>query len=323
MDNKQKLKELFKNMNNIKLLPNLLVFAEVAQSGSFTAAAARLKISKSAASQQVSRLEKQIGVQLLTRNTRGLALTSVGKNLLQRSELLKDQVELALQELVHADESPSGTFSVTLPHMMMRDIVAPALRQLCIEFPLIQPRLLVTDKPLDLIAENLDVAIYLGTPPDSNYRALPLPSVSEIFCATPTYVRQSGEPTTLADLANHSWISTAWQLPEIEIFSTAPSKAPTRLRLKPFATCNGLYPALELTTADMGYVLLPETVARPLLENGKLLHILKHHHGPVWPAHFVHPFQGRRPPHVTRFYQLVEFFIGKAHSKAASPARGG
>lgn len=321
MDNKHKTNELFEKMNNIKLLPSLLIFAEVARTGSFTAAAKRLKISKSAASQQVSRLERQIGVQLLSRNTRSLALTNVGKKLLQRSELLQDQVELALRELVQADESPAGAFAVTLPHMMMRDIVAPAIRQLCIEFPLIEPNLVVTDQPLDLIRDNLDVAIYLGALPDSNYRALPLPDVSEIFCATPTYIRQHGDPENLDDLANHSWVATRWQLPEIKIAGSSSHATPRRLKLKPFATCNGLYPALELATADMGFILLPETVARPLLENGKLQHILKQNHGPVWQARFVHPFQGQRPPHVTRFYQLVKFFLGKAHRDHYPPAK--
>ena len=131
-------------MNNVKLLPSLLIFAEVAQRGSFTDAAQHLGMSKSAVSQHISRLEEQIGVQLLSRNTRGMALTAYGTKLLSRSELLKDQVALAFQELDSAEQTPSGLFSVTFPHLLEKDVVTPALAQLCKEFPRIEIKVLIT-----------------------------------------------------------------------------------------------------------------------------------------------------------------------------------
>ena len=168
-------------MNSVKLLPSLLIFAEVANKQSFTGAAKHLGMSKSAISQQITRLEKDIGQQLLSRNTRGMSLTAAGKRLLGRCELLRDQVDLALDEINDSKEEPSGVLALTIPHSCEKDIVIPALRQLCLEFPKIQPDLLVTDQPTDLIQNNLDIAIYAGELKDSNYRALPIGTCSEIF----------------------------------------------------------------------------------------------------------------------------------------------
>ncbi|PWQ93433.1 LysR family transcriptional regulator [Leucothrix arctica] len=86
-------------MTKIKLLPSLITFSEVALQGSFTKAAKLLGMSKSAVSQQITRLEAELGVQLLKRNTRGLSVTTAGEKLLKRCELLKGQVDMAFFEL--------------------------------------------------------------------------------------------------------------------------------------------------------------------------------------------------------------------------------
>lgn len=304
-------------MNNIKLLPNLLVFAEVARQGSFTMAAKYLKISKSSASQQITRLEEHVGVQLLTRNTRGLSLTAFGEKLLTRSELLKDQVELAMQELVSAEQTPSGPFSITMPHVMMKNLVAPALKQLCIEYPNLEPRLIITDEPLDLIRENLDVAIFVGKLRDSNYRALLINSFSEIFCASPAYIEQHGIPKTLDDLANHHWISAKWQEASLSVYSKDKNKKPQKLSLTPYARCNVLASAIELARQDMGIVLVPEIVADALFKKGEMRQVLNQYHGKEWPVYLLHPFQGEKPLHVTRFYQLVKCFLARAKVAAS------
>lgn len=196
-------------MNNIKQLSALLIFAEVANRQSFTGAAKYFGMSKSAISQQIKRLEQDIGQQLLSRHTRGMALTATGEKLLRRCELLRDQVGLAFEELNHSKEVPSGTFAVTIPHSCEKDIVIPAISQLCLEFPEIEPKILVTDEPKDLIQNKLDVAIYAGELKDSNYRALPIGKIGEYFCASPTYRQRNGQPANVDELQNHRLIATS------------------------------------------------------------------------------------------------------------------
>jgi len=300
-------------MNNLKLLPAMLAFAEVARRKSFTLAAQHLGISKSAVSQQIKRLEQHLGQQLLSRHTRGMSLTGVGEKLLERCELLQTQVDLALEELTSAKEAPSGIFALTIPHSCERDIVIPALNQLCLEFPKIEPKILVTDQAKDLIKDKLDVAIYGGTLKDSNYRALPIGSMREICCAAPGYVRQKGLPDNPKDAADHRWISPPWQGREIKLFANFDLSRSTSVEIDAFAHTNTLPSALEMALQNMGIALLPEVVLQAHIREGRLLRVLPDYQGAQWDFHLVHRFSGEKPVHITRFYQLVRHFFDKAH----------
>jgi DNA-binding transcriptional LysR family regulator len=302
-------------MNNIKMLPSLLAFAEVAKLESFTLAAKQLGMSKSAVSQQVKRLEDHIGQQLLSRHTRGMSLTAAGEKLLLCSELLQDQVNLAFEELNSSKETPSGIFALTIPHSCERDIVIPALNQLCIEFPLIEPKLVVTDESRDLIQDNLDVALYTGELKDSSYRALPVGNVGEIICASPAYIQKHGPIKNLEELAQQRWIAAPWQNNSLNLFKSTKLSDKVELDVHFCAHTNTLPTVLEMVINDMGVALLPEFVLQTALANGRLVRILSSHQGRQWPFYMVHRFQGEKPIHITRFYQLVKHFFAKASSK--------
>ncbi len=303
-------------MNNIKLLPSLLVFANVANRGSFTQAAKHLGMSKSAVSQQVSRLEDALGSQLLSRNTRGLSVTTLGQKLLARCELLQDQVDLAFIEMSNAERMPTGSFSVTFPHALERDIAVPAMRQLCQEFPGLEPRLFVTDQKMDLVRDKLDVAVFGGDPKDSSYRALPVGTMTEVWCATPAYVQRFGEPSKPDELLQHRWIATDWQKSPLTIFKNATNSPPERVEMTSFARTNALPCAIEMAKQDMGVVLLPDVVCLPLIHDNTMVRVLSKYRGPRWPFYFLHPFQVEKPLHVTRFHQLVSHFFAKAQVSA-------
>lgn len=297
-------------MNKTKLLPSLLIFAEVAKQGSFTRAAELLKMSKSAISQQVSRLEESLGQQLITRNTRGLALTSVGQKLLKRCELLQDQVDLALVELANHEQEFSGSFSITFPHSIQHEIAIPAITQLCQEYPGLEPRIIVSDEKHDLVKDKLDVAIYAGELKDSSYRALPIGTMTEIWCASGNYIQRKGHPKQPAELEQHRWIATQWQK-EIQKLTCATGQEEV-IKLNSFAKVNTLPCAIELAQQDMGLVLLPDISASPALLNKSLVRVLPDHHGARWPFYFMHAFQADKPQHVTRCYQLISYFFTKA-----------
>lgn len=300
-------------MNNLKILPSLLAFAEVARQQSFTLAAKQFGISKSAISQQVKRLEEQMGQQLLSRHTRGMSLTAAGKKLLIRCELLQDQANLAFEEINSSKETPSGIFALTIPHSCEKDIVIPALNQLCIEFPDIEPNVLVTDEAVDLIKENLDVALYAGELKDSNYRALPVGSTGEIICASPAYLQKFGPVNNLEDLYQQRWISTLWQNNNLTVYEQNSPSEKIELDIKYFAKTNTLPTVLEMLTHDMGMALLPEFVLQESITNNELIRVLPSYQGRQWPFYLVHRFQNEKPVHISRFYQLVKHFFAKAN----------
>jgi len=299
-------------MNNLKVLPSLLIFARVAKEQSFTEAAKQLDMSKSAVSQQVKRLEAHLGQQLLSRHTRGMSLTSAGSKLLDRCELLQDQVELALQAVDSSKNAPSGVFAVTTPYSCEKDIVIPALHQLCLEFPNIQPSILVSDEVQDLIKNKLDVALSFGELKDSQYRALPVGSVGEILCASSVYTQKNGPFKELAELEKQRWIPAPWQRQGLAVYEQGDSGKRHDLKVSFAASVNTMPTTVEMVLQGMGMALLPLFAVQELLATGRLTQVLPQYQGRQWPAYMVHRFQNDKPLHVTRFYELVKHFFAKA-----------
>lgn len=295
------------------MLPALLIFAEVANKQSFTRAAKQFGMSKSAVSQQIKRLEQDIGQQLLSRHTRGMSLTASGERLLRRCELLRDQVDLALAELDNNKDMPVGTFALTIPYSVEKDIVIPALCQLCREFPKIEPDILVTDSPKDLIRDNLDVAIFAGDLKDSNYRAQPIGRASEIFCATPAYVLKHGELNQKSDLSQHRIIATSWQTNKLTIYKNNDFAEKHIVTPNYIAKSNTLPSVVDMVLHEMGVALLPHFVIQSEFATGRLVRVLSDYQGWQWPFYMVHRFHREKPMHITRFYQLTKHFFLKSN----------
>ena len=291
-------------MNNTKQLSRLMIFTSVAQKGSFTQAGDALGITKSAVSQQIKALESEMGIRLLNRTTRGLSLTALGEKLLLRCQLLQDQVELAYADIATAVENPSGRFAITYPHTLESIIVMPAIEQLCREYVGLEPELVVSDSSLDLVENNLDVSLHAGELADSSYRALPVGTIKEIFCATPNFLNRNRIPKTVEDLMTLHWVSTAWQQPKMAIFDVN-SNEKTEIKLKQFARVNTLPSALQMGLRHMGIMLVPDVTAMPLIKSGELVHIMDNITGPLWPVYMIHAYQKEKPIHFTRFHQLI------------------
>jgi len=301
-------------MNNVKDLSSLLIFAEVAKQQSFTLAAKKFSMSKSAVSQHIKRLEQSTEQQLLSRHTRGMSLTAAGEKLLSRCELLQDQVELAFEELTKNKETPSGPFAITIPHAFEKDIAIPALSQLCREFPKLQPELQVSDQINDLIENNLDVAITCGELKDSNYRALPIANIREFFCATPAFINKHGELKSPEDLSRVNVIATSWQKSTLDIYKNDDHLNKQVLAISFYAKANTLPGALAMVSQGMGVALLPELVIQKLVTSGQLVRVLPEFQGKLWPFYMLHRFHGEKPVHITRFYQLIKHYFSKANS---------
>jgi len=243
-------------------------------------------------------------IRVLNRTTRGISTTALGEKLLSRCHVLKDQVDLVLKDIANAEENPQGRFAITLPHSLECNVVMPAIEQLCLEYPGIEPELIVSDSSLDLVENNLDVAIHAGELTDSSYRALPIGTLTEIFCATPLYLNKNIMPVKLTDLAQLKWIATSWQKQKMPVYDIC-TKEKSILELNQFSKVNNFPSALSMALRHLGVVLLPENVAKPLIQSGELVHIMKNYTGPLWPLYTVHAYQRDKPIHLTRFHQLV------------------
>ena len=291
-------------MNNIKQLSRLMIFATVVKQGSFTGAAKELGITKSAVSQQIKSLETELEIRVLNRTTRGISTTALGEKLLSRCQILRDQVDLVLKDIATAEENPRGRFAITLPHSLEKDIVMPAIEQLCHEFPGLEPELIVTDGSLDLMENNLDVAVHAGELPDSSYRALPVGTITEIFCATPLFLNRTLTPKKLDELSKLKWIATSWQKAKMPVYSIC-NQDKTIVQLTQFSKVNTFPTAVSMALRHLGLVILPDFVAKPLINSGELVHIMDKYIVKLWPLHTVHAYMGEKPIHLTRFHQLI------------------
>lgn len=306
---------LFKNMNVVKLAPLLLIFAEVAKQRSFTGAAKKLDMSKSAISQQIKRLEESVEMQLLARSTRGVVLTTNGEALLSRCELLTEQLHHVVQDVQQVKAQPSGRFKVSVPPFFERNIVVPTIKQLCIEFPLIQPEIQVTGKWQDLIEHQLDAAIFGGDLKDSEYKAQSIGRVHDVFCASPRYLQQYGPVDSLKQLIHsHRFIATPWQQGKTQLWH---DNEVIIVDLPQAAYTNNLSTLVEMVSLDMGIGLLPSFVAKQCIQQGalgvvrqeNLVQVLPKLRGRDWHFYMLHRYQRNKPAHVSRFYQLTQYYF--------------
>lgn len=194
----------FSNMETIMdRLREMEVFAQVAASGSLSAAARVLGMSVGAVSKHLAALEARLGARLLLRTTRRLNLTVEGDAFLPRARAILADVTEA-EAVVASDSRPlSGFLRVTASAGFGRTHVAPLVAEFLSHHPDLRLHLLLTDNVLDLVEENIDVALRFGVLADSRLLARRLAANWRVVCATPEYLARHGRPSSPADLAGH------------------------------------------------------------------------------------------------------------------------
>lgn len=178
----------------------------VLEVGSFAGAAARLGMSASQASKLVSRLEADLGVQLIRRTTRALAPTEVGQAYYERIKGLLDEFDALDAAVRNASGAPSGRLRLTAPISFGASQLVPILMDFARAFPEIQLDVSFSDRVVNLIDEGFDAAVRIGRPGDSSLVARKLCAIRIVLAASPTYLAERGTPRTPADLAGHDCI---------------------------------------------------------------------------------------------------------------------
>lgn len=184
-------------------LAAMKVFARVAELGSFSAAADALDLSRAMASTQIAALEKRYGVRLLNRTTRKVALTSEGERFLEHCRRVFSELQAAEDDLSRAREKPSGRLKVDVPGAFGRYLLMPALPAFLARYPEVQIDVRINDRLVDLVAEQVDVAVRGGTITDPNLVVRRAVGSRWITCASPAYLDEHGWPQVPADLAPH------------------------------------------------------------------------------------------------------------------------
>ncbi|AZO00724.1 LysR family transcriptional regulator [Mesorhizobium sp. M9A.F.Ca.ET.002.03.1.2] len=192
-------------LNEPAALAEMAAFAAIADARSFTKAAARIGRDATILSRRLASLEERLGVRLLHRTTRSVSLTEAGSDFLIRVRAILaaiDEAEAAAS--AHSGGRPRGVLRLALPGSFGRMWIGPLLPQFLAEFPDVHIEAEFSNRFVDLVAENFDVAIRLGALEDSRLVARKIATRRRLLCAAPSYLARRGTPSTPEALLEHS-----------------------------------------------------------------------------------------------------------------------
>ena len=187
-------------------LKSMVVFAQIVEQGSLTAAAKQLGLTRAVASYHLKKLETQLEGTLLNRSTRTMALTAAGIAYYERCRIITEQANAANQQIENIKSEPQGLLKISCPVNVGMQLIVPAINTFKRQYPKIQIDLQLTDDVVDIIKNGFDFAIRGVALSDSNLQATKLTTMSTCICGAPEYFAHFGKPKTPLELAEHQWV---------------------------------------------------------------------------------------------------------------------
>ncbi|GGF64109.1 transcriptional regulator [Azorhizobium oxalatiphilum] len=300
------------------------VFVRVVDQGGFSAAARELRLTPSAVSKLMSRLEQRLGARLLNRSTRRLQLTPEGTAFYERSVRLLADLDEA-ERSVAASEEPRGRLRVNANVPFGHHFLAPALADFLTRYPGISLDMVLTDKVVDLMEERMDVAVRAGPLKDSQLVARKLGETRQVIVASPAYLARMGMPQRPADLEAHNRIGFCY-LRQIEGWPLRGEREGETLTVRPEGNAmasdgEGLR---HLVLGGVGMARFGMFHVAHDIAAGRLVPVLEAFNpGDLDPLHAVYLGQGGNMPARVRVYLdfLVEVVAPRFIAAAMADAR--
>ena len=283
------------------------IFAAVVEAGSMTGAAKSLGMTPSAVSQHISQLENLLGLTLLHRSTRRLSLTEAGEVVWQGCRVLQQTLSETELRLSEVRDSLLGEVRITAPVGMAGQPLALALSLLLQAHPGLTIQIIADDEKRDLIAERIDVALRVGSLPDSTLVARKLGQTRMLLCAAPAYLARKGTPRTPTDLATHDWL--CGEMLGSGLLLLDEKGGEHRVRFKPKLLCNNVLPLRQFALAGQGISLQPEGEISEDLAQGRLLELLPGFRVAPMEIHAITP-QREIPEKVRRVVEALRSYFG-------------
>ncbi|CCK00912.1 LysR family transcriptional regulator [Cronobacter sakazakii] len=303
-----------------KQLQDMALFALVAETGSFTAAAQKAGLPKSSVSQRISQLEAHVGLRLLNRTTRKLSLTFAGEHYLVHCREMLDASERADLAIQRLRDNPSGRLRITSPAGIGATLLARMNAEFLAKYPEITLEVFISDDVRDLVMEGFDVALRTGKPQDSSLIGRKIGHCPRYLLASPAYLARHPALTHPSQLVDHHVIVhrawSEWLLQrDRELY---------RCHLNQMHQTDNLLYARESALAGAGITLLPAFLLDDSLAEGALVNVL-----PEWTVtgndlYLVYPGRKLNAPAlvsyinfaleyegVTQFYDNLSAFVSK------------
>lgn len=281
---------------------NLLrLFVLVAQTASFTTAATRLGVKRSSVSRGVAALERSLGVQLFSRTTRRVALTTAGADLFAKVGPRLASLEEALGSVPEREELPSGELRLTAPNDLGETFLPVILAGFCERYPAVRLDVRVTNRRVDLVGEGFDVGLRAATKlTDSSLVAKRLANMEMMAYASPTYLARAGTPKTAVEASSHAWVWFSGVKP--------PASLPA-LSDKPRVVADDMLFVASALAAGMGIGFLPRFHAQAGVTAGRLVRVLPRITLPASSLYFVYPHAQHVPRKVTALRDYIVEYL--------------
>lgn len=297
----------------VEELKRIGVFTKVVQTKSFSEAARQLGVAKSGVSKQIRLLEEQIDVKLFNRSTRQLTLTEAGKIYYRHCEHIVNRAELALDELRHYQNQPTGTIRISAPIPFGRTILMPVIKQLSELYPKLNVDLQLDDKVVNIVEQGIDLALRVGALQDSNLIAKKLCDTPAMLIASPQYLANVDIPVSPSDLTSHKWLALSVQAsPYTKSFFHKETNEKTTVSLQGSLSINSVEAIISAAVSGLGLSMLAKVTIEDYLKSGQLITLLPDYKANPVPIYAVYPHKEHLPSKVKIFLKLLDQYCSNA-----------
>lgn len=284
-------------------------FSTLAASGSLSSAARELGITTAAVSKRLSQMESRLGLSLVHRTTRRMAMTPEGELYLEHARRILSEIDDLGQLLGSAKIAPKGLLRVNATLGFGRNHVAPIISRFAAEYPQVEVQLQLSVNPPLLSDDAFDVCVRFGAPADSRAVAVRIAANRRLLCASPAYLSRRGQPKTPGDLAAHNCIGIrqgddAYGVWRLTSGSGADRRTET-VKIRGNLVTNDGGIAVDWALAGHGILMRAEWDIARHLRSGKLVQVLPHFETPDADIFAVYPQQRQRSPRVRAFVDFL------------------
>jgi DNA-binding transcriptional LysR family regulator len=281
-------------------LESIKVFVAVAREGGFSAAARALGLPLPTVSRKVADLEASLGVRLFERSTRQVVLTDAAAPYFEACRRVLDDLREADEIVTGEFRAPRGEMTVTAPVGFGRQHLQPVVAEFLRAYPEIDMQLMLVDRLVDLLDEQVDVAVRISELPDSSLVARCVGAIRMVVCAGPDYLRARGTPSHPGELVGHDCISWASLGPR-KAWLFCAAGAQVMFPIRPRLTTTLPESAVEAAVAGLGLAQITSYQAEAGVRSGTLVPVLREFETAPTPVNLVHP-GGRRVPQKLRAF---------------------
>lgn len=288
--------------------PNdLLLFARIVESGSFTSAALRVDLPKSTVSRRIALLEAKLGERLLQRTTRKLVLTDFGASLLEHARKVAEEVEAAAALVQHRQVAPSGKLRISMPGDFANLGLTTMIAAFIARYPAISLELDLSPRRVDLVGENFDIAIRMGDlPQDSTLHARRVALERINLYASPAYIARRGMPAHPDELLEHDCLCLASRAGGSQPWVLTRGKTVWQREMPARLAANSPDLLARIACAGTGIAASSDLFAQEHLEKGDLVQVLPEWSLPQVTGWAVFPGRRLMPAKTRAFLDMME-----------------